>query len=115
MKVQLAQMELMERRELEFQQEKMREKDITAKEMEARLLLERQFSWLTKNVSRCDWNMRPNFAGTNLLSLEDWPRFLNMYHQSIGSPQVLVYRNRIPTVYLRRVPHTLIGLSLIHI
>ena len=34
-------MEMMERRELEFQQEKMHEKDITAKEMEARLLLER--------------------------------------------------------------------------
>jgi len=41
-KVQLAQMELMERREIEFQQEKFRENDITAKEMEARLLLERQ-------------------------------------------------------------------------
>jgi len=34
----------MERHELEFQQEKMREKDITAKEMEARLLLERQLA-----------------------------------------------------------------------
>jgi len=41
-KMQIAQMELMERRELEFQQEKLREKDITAKEMEVRLLLERQ-------------------------------------------------------------------------
>jgi len=40
--MQIAQMELMERRELEFQQEKLREKDITAKEMEAHLLLERQ-------------------------------------------------------------------------
>jgi len=37
-------MELLERRELEFKQEKMREKDITAKEMEARLLLERQLA-----------------------------------------------------------------------
>ena len=44
MKMQIAQMELMERRELEFQQEKLREKDITAKEMEARLLLERQLA-----------------------------------------------------------------------
>ena len=34
----------MERRELEFQQEKLREKDITAKKMEARLLLERQLA-----------------------------------------------------------------------
>ena len=40
MKMQIAQIELMERRELEFQQEKLREKDITAKEMEAHLLLE---------------------------------------------------------------------------
>ena len=38
--MQIAQMELMERRELEFQQEKLWEKDITAKEMKARLLLE---------------------------------------------------------------------------
>jgi len=44
MKMQIAQMELMERRELEFQQEKLREKDITAKEMEKRLLLERQLA-----------------------------------------------------------------------
>ena len=44
MKVQLAQMELMERRELEFQQEKMCKKDIMAKEMEAHLLLERQLA-----------------------------------------------------------------------
>jgi len=41
MKVQPVQMELMERCELEFQQEKMREKNIMAKEMEAHLLLER--------------------------------------------------------------------------
>jgi len=44
MKVQLAQMEMMERREIEFQQEKLREKDITAKEMEVHLLLERQLA-----------------------------------------------------------------------
>ena len=44
MKLQIAQMELMERQELEFQQEKLREKDITAKEMEARLQLERQLA-----------------------------------------------------------------------
>ena len=44
MKVQLAQMELMERNELEFQQEKRHKKDITAKEMEARLLLEKQLA-----------------------------------------------------------------------
>ena len=44
MKMQIAHMELMERRELEFQQEKLREKDITAKEMEAHLLLERQLA-----------------------------------------------------------------------
>jgi len=44
MKLQIAQMELMERRELEFQQEKLREKDTTAKEMEARLLLETQLA-----------------------------------------------------------------------
>ena len=37
-------MELMERGELEFQQEKLREKDIMAKEMEARWLLERQLA-----------------------------------------------------------------------
>jgi len=43
-KVQLAQMELLERRELEFQQDKMREKDIMAKEIEAHLLLERQLA-----------------------------------------------------------------------
>jgi len=40
MKMQIAQMELMETRELEFQQEKLHEKDITDKEMEARLQLE---------------------------------------------------------------------------
>jgi len=44
MKKQIVQMELMERQELEFQQEKLREKDITAKEMEAHLQLERQLA-----------------------------------------------------------------------
>ena len=42
--MQIARMELMERGELEFQQEKLQEKDITAKEMEAHLLLERQLA-----------------------------------------------------------------------
>ena len=107
MKVQLAQMELMERHELEFQQEKMREKDITAKEMEAHLLLERQLAEEKRKTN--DWNMRPKFTGTNLPSLGDWPRFLNKYHQSKGDPHILVYLNSIPTVYLRQVPHTLIG------
>jgi len=37
-------MEVMERRELEFQKEKMREKDISAKEMQARLQLERELA-----------------------------------------------------------------------
>jgi len=104
-KVQLAQMELMERRELEFQQEKMREKDIMAKEMEARLLLERP----RKNVRYSDWNTRSNFIGTNLQSLGSWPQFLNKYHQSTGDPHILVYPNRILRVYLCQVPHTLMG------
>jgi len=42
--MQIVQMELMKRWELKFQQEKLREKDITAKEMEARLQLERQLA-----------------------------------------------------------------------
>ena len=37
-------MEVMERRELEFQREKLREKDTTTKEMQARLQLERELA-----------------------------------------------------------------------
>jgi len=55
MKVQLAQMELMKRREIEFQQEKMREKDITAKEMKARLLLERQLAEEKRKTLRLEY------------------------------------------------------------
>ena len=81
MKVQLAQMELMERRELEFQQEKLREKDITAKEMEAHLLLERQLAEEKRKTLRLEYE-----AKFRRPSLEDWPRFLNRYHQRIGDP-----------------------------
>jgi len=58
MKVQLAQMELMERREIEFQQEKMREKDITAKEMEARLLLERHLAEEKRKTLRLEYEAK---------------------------------------------------------
>jgi len=58
MKVQLAQMELMERCEIEFQQEKLREKDITAKEMEARLLSERQLAEEKRKTLRLEYEAK---------------------------------------------------------
>jgi len=58
MKVQLAHMVLMEKRELEFQQEKMREKDIMAKEMEARLLLERQLAEEKRKTLRLEYEAK---------------------------------------------------------
>jgi len=58
MKVQIAQMEMMERREIEFQQEKLREKDITAKEMEARLLLERQLAEEKRKTLRLEYEAK---------------------------------------------------------
>ena len=51
-------MELMERRELEFQQEKLREKDITAKEIEARLLLERQLAEEKRKTLRLEYEAK---------------------------------------------------------
>jgi len=58
MKVQLAHMELMEWREIEFQQENLREKDITAKEMEARLLLERQLAEEKRKKLRLEYEAK---------------------------------------------------------
>jgi len=58
MKLQIAQMELMERRELEFQHEKLWEKDITAKEMEARLLLERQLAEEKRKMLRLEYKAK---------------------------------------------------------
>jgi len=58
MKIQLAHMELMERREIEFQQEKMREKDITAKEMEVRLLLEKQLAEEKRKTLRLEYEAK---------------------------------------------------------
>jgi len=58
MKVQIAHMELMERRELEFQQEKLREKDITAKEMEARLQLEQQLAEEKRKMLRLEYEAK---------------------------------------------------------
>jgi len=58
MKVQIAQMELMERRELKFQQEKLREKDITAKEMEAHLLLERPLAKEKRKTLRLEYEAK---------------------------------------------------------
>jgi len=54
----LAHMELMERREIEFQQENLREKDITAKEMEARLLLERQLAEEKRKKLRLEYEAK---------------------------------------------------------
>jgi len=48
----------MERREIEFQQEKMREKDITAKEMEAHLLLERQLAEEKRKMLRLEYKAK---------------------------------------------------------
>jgi len=58
MKVQLAQMELMERPEIEFQQEKMREKDITANDLEAHLLLERQLAEEKRKTLRLEYEAK---------------------------------------------------------
>jgi len=51
-------MELMERQKLEFQQEKLWEKDITAKEMEAHLLLERQLVEEKRKTLRLEYEAK---------------------------------------------------------
>jgi len=58
MKMQIAQIKLMERRELEFLQEKLREKNITAKEMEVRLLLERQLAEEKRKTLRLEYEAK---------------------------------------------------------
>jgi len=58
MKVQLVQMELMERREIEFQQEKLCEKDKTPKDMEAHLLLERQLVEEKRKMLRLEYEAK---------------------------------------------------------
>ena len=107
MKVQLAHMVLMQKRELEFQQEKMREKDIMAKEMEAYSLLERQLAEEKRKTLRLEHE--PKFRRHEIAESRRLASILKLYHQSTGDPQVLVYLNRIPTVYLRQVPHALTG------
>jgi len=58
MNVQLAHMELIEWREIEFQQEKLRKKDVTAKEMEAHLLLDRQLAGEKHKTLRLEYEAK---------------------------------------------------------
>jgi len=58
MKVQIEQMEMMERREIGFQQEKLCEKDITAKEMDAHLLLERELAEEKRKTLRLEYEAK---------------------------------------------------------
>jgi len=110
MKVQLAQMELMKKREIEFQQEKMREKDITAKEMEARLLLERQLAEEKRKTLRLEYEAkfrRHEIAESRRLAP------IPEHESSLGleqrGPAYTGIHQSYTTVYLRLAWHTPMG------
>jgi len=85
----------------------MREKEITAKEMEARLLLERQLAEEKRKTLLLEYESK--FCRHELAESRRLVSIPEQHHQSKGDPHILVYLNRIPTVYLRQVSHTLTG------
>jgi len=73
----IALMEVKEKRKLEFQQKKIREKDLMAKKMQDGSY---SVSWQKKSARISDWNLGLRRERLNLLRLGGWPRFSSTNH-----------------------------------